>query len=786
MNNIRIILDWQTMEIDAVERIIQISVGELARFQNGVHDYVSDGLEWRAELGRKWHDTINEETKKEDPLAQFEVTIKQNVFIHNWNFQITGRIDQIVSGNQRRKKLIEIKSVSHPLPEKEEYLKEKYPHYFAQVAIYKYLAERDSKLSALGFSAEIHFVDINSGIHQNVSLDEDAEDIFKQQTNALLPFLNDRLNAKIRLNDIVLVSPFPELRDGQADLLIKLEKASLDGSHILLQAPTGFGKTGIVLHHAFTHMKKGFYERLIYLTSKSTGQIQTLKQLNKTGVLRNIQMRNRNELSINSDSHQCSLDTKCDESFNKRMDVTGLDPEFLFESGNFSTEEAKEKGIEFGLCPYALTKWALQFAEIWIGDTNYLFAPNSRNVFWETYGFNPQKTLVIIDEAHNLPERTADALSFQLSSKSWEYIIENTLLSEGKMTLYNIGSEILAFLKKLKEKELLSATDTYLFLDLMDDFSSELKETHIDSDSINRNEINKLYEIPQIAEKLKNDKENYLLWSPQKEHLTISCLDPSDWISNCLKPFASSIHMSATLEPFDYYQEKIGFPKSELSYAKGFAPWRSDAYTVAFDQRVDTRYKERANYYLITAETILKTFQYSKKPIVVFFPSYQYAQDVKTYLNEIDSFLPVITQEKKISLDEQKAFIEESVSTHCILFLILGSSFTEGIDTLGGKIESAIVVSPALPQINLLSETKMNQALQYNTNNAFQKTYIIPAFQKIHQALGRLARAPGQKAKILLHCRRFLSPQYKNLLAEEYNSGTIIKNSNDLESWLST
>ena len=786
MNNIRIILDWQTMEIDAVERTIQISVGELARFQNGVHDYVSGGLEWRAELGRKWHDTINEETKKEDPLAQFEVTIKQNVFIHNWNFQITGRIDQIVSGNQRRKKLIEIKSVSHPLPEKEEYLKEKYPHYFAQVAIYKYLAERDSKLSALGFSAEIHFVDINSGIHQNVSLDEDAEDIFKQQTNALLPFLNDRLNAKIRLNDIALVSPFPELRDGQADLLIKLEKASLDGSHILLQAPTGFGKTGIVLHHAFTHMKKGFYERLIYLTSKSTGQIQTLKQLNKTGVLRNIQMRNRNELSINSDSHQCSLDTKCDESFNKRMDVTGLDPEFLFESGNFSTEEAKEKGIKFGLCPYALTKWALQFAEIWIGDTNYLFAPNSRNVFWETYGFNPRKTLVIIDEAHNLPERTADALSFQLSSKSWEYIIENTLLSEGKMTLYNIGSEILAFLKKLKEKELLSATDTYLFLDLMDDFSSELKETHIDSDSINRNEINKLYEIPQIAEKLKNDKENYLLWSPQKEHLTISCLDPSDWISNCLKPFASSIHMSATLEPFDYYQEKIGLPKSELSYAKGFAPWRSDAYTVAFDQRVDTRYKERANYYLITAETILKTFQYSKKPIVVFFPSYQYAQDVKTYLNEIDSFLPVITQEKKISLDEQKAFIEESVSTHCILFLILGSSFTEGIDTLGGKIESAIVVSPALPQINLLSETKMNQALQYNTNNAFQKTYIIPAFQKIHQALGRLARAPGQKAKILLHCRRFLSPQYKNLLAEEYNSGTIIKNSNDLESWLST
>ena len=533
-------------------------------------------------------------------------------------------------------------------------------------------------------------------------------------------------------------------------------------------------------------MKKGFYERLIYLTSKSTGQIQTLKQLNKTGILRNIQMRNRNELSIISDSHQCTLDTKCDESFNKRVQVSGLDPELLFENSHFSTDNAKEKGIELGLCPYALTKWALQFAEIWIGDTNYLFSPNSRNVFWDTYGFNPKKTLVIIDEAHNLPDRTADALSFELLSDSWEYCIENTLNAEGKIPLYKIGLEILSFLKKLKEKEILSETNTYLLLDLLEDFSSELKETHIDSDSINRNNINKLYEIPQIIEKLKNDKENYLLWIPTNGHLSISCLDPSAWIANCLKPFASSIHMSATLEPFDFYQEKIGLEKSDLSLAKGFAPWRAKAYTVAIDQRIDTRYKEREKHYLTTAETIQKVFLISKKPIVVFFPSYQYAQDVETYLNEIDPLLPVIIQEKRVSLNEQKDFIEESVSKHCILFLILGSSFTEGIDTLGGKIESAIVVSPALPQINLLSETKMNQTMEINSVNAFQKTYIIPAFQKIHQALGRLARAPGQKAKILLHCKRFSSPQYKILLAEEYQTNTIIRNKNELEIWLNT
>ena len=76
-----------------------------------------------------------------------------------------------------------------------------------------------------------------------------------------LHFLNDRLNARIRLNDIALVAPFPELRDGQAELLATLSKATLKSPHILVQAPTGFGKTGIVLHHAFSHMKQGHFEQ---------------------------------------------------------------------------------------------------------------------------------------------------------------------------------------------------------------------------------------------------------------------------------------------------------------------------------------------------------------------------------------------------------------------------------------------------------------------------------------------------------------------------------------------
>jgi Rad3-related DNA helicase len=54
----------------------------------------------------------------------------------------------------------------------------------------------------------------------------------------------------------------------------------------------------------------------------------------------------------------------------------------------------------------------------------------------------------------------------------------------------------------------------------------------------------------------------------------------------------------------------------------------------------------------------------------------------------------------------------------------------------------------------------------------------------VNQALGRLLRAPGQKAKVLLHCRRFADPEYAKLLAPDYREGRLIENDADLDEWL--
>ena len=56
--------------------------------------------------------------------------------------------------------------------------------------------------------------------------------------------------------------------------------------------------------------------------------------------------------------------------------------------------------------------------------------------------------------------------------------------------------------------------------------------------------------------------------------------------------------------------------------------------------------------------------------------------------------------------------------------------------------------------------------------------------QKVNQALGRLVRAPGQRARVLLHCQRFAEPSYARLLAPEYQSARRILEDGDLGAWL--
>ena len=229
--------------------------------------------------------------------------------------------------------------------------------------------------------------------------------------------------------------------------------------------------------------------------------------------------------------------------------------------------------------------------------------------------------------------------------------------------------------------------------------------------------------------------------------------------------------------------------KPDLPQAGAFAavaahtPWRDGAYDVAVDARVDTTFHHRSRHYATTAATVAALQAAANGPVAVFFPSYAYADAIAREFERATA-LRVALQPKLSDLAAQTAWIEQSLAFTDALFLVLGSSFAESIDALGGRVTHAMVVGPALPEVNAIQRARLAEFSGLGRAEAFRRVYQIPGMTKVNQALGRLVRAPGQRARVILHCRRFLEPAYASLLAHDYQFGANVLTDADLAAWL--
>jgi Rad3-related DNA helicase len=207
---------------------------------------------------------------------------------------------------------------------------------------------------------------------------------------------------------------------------------------------------------------------------------------------------------------------------------------------------------------------------------------------------------------------------------------------------------------------------------------------------------------------------------------------------------------------------------------------------VAYDLRADTRFQFRQRSMPQTAQTVIE-FHRGLGPgekLAVFFSSFAYAEAVLKLVAAIPDSPSAALQPRKGDLTSQAAWVEKSLLAVDILFLVLGSGFAEGVDLLGGRVHAAMVVGPALPEVNPVQRARLATLSTVSREHAVERVYRVPGMQKVNQALGRLVRAPGQKARILLHCVRFGESEFSRLLAPEYQDGTTLTTNQEFESWL--
>ncbi|MDG6939104.1 MAG: ATP-dependent DNA helicase [Nitrososphaerota archaeon] len=230
--------------------------------------------------------------------------------------------------------------------------------------------------------------------------------------------------------------------------------------------------------------------------------------------------------------------------------------------------------------------------------------------------------------------------------------------------------------------------------------------------------------------------------------LTVSPLDPMDMVRPA--GFRSRVYLSATIS-------LVGFSHRDATTVVMNADPLDRKCLTLVDTHVSTAYSKRSEQmYRRIASGISNFLSVTGGRKAVFFPSYAVMTAVGGSLGELHRGR-MMTETPRMRAAEQagllRAFVSESSS---VLLGVMGGKFAEGEDFESGSVAAAVVVGLPLPPPTLELRTRLSfVSSRRGRAAAYEELVLGPAAARIVQAAGRVFRREGQEGTVLLMDERF-------------------------------
>lgn len=713
-----------------------------------------------------------------------EVTVKHIVKNDNITLEVNGRIDGVINSDGEIT-IDEIKTVTCDM----KYIDENYNIlHFAQAKCYAFIYASDNEISDIKVQLTYFNLDTKEIVRflKSYSLEELEEyfnDIAEKYMNVLLymsHWIKDR-NEKIEDTDF----PFSVFRCGQRKMAVSVYKTIEEGKRIFIEAPTGIGKTAGAIFPAFKAMGRGYTSKIFYLTARNTGRSIAegfINIMQNNGMkIRYIVLSAKEKICIN-DKVSCNPD---DCIYAKgHFDRINAALSKISECERLNSDSIKDYAREFKVCPFELSLDLCNISDVIICDYNYAFDPRVylKRFFTEEGG----DYTFLIDEAHNMIDRSRDMYSSSLSKKN---VLElRKELKNSAPLIYKSLGKINSEMNKLKKeipegkyyitkdkpKDFIKCVSDFSFCcekwlaeNFKNNFNEEIKEELLSAyfDALAFVNISELFNYNYIFYAEKNvDDYIYKLF----------CVNPSELLDAALKKARCAVFFSATLSPMNYYMYMLS---GKDSYKMSIeSPFPKENQCVIVQNKISTKYNDRNESMNDVVDSIGENIRAKKGNYLVFFPSYKYMQlvyEAFLYANEAiinSKELKVIIQKTQMNDAERSMFLDnfnEDRAHTLIGFVLMGGIFGEGIDLVGDKLCGAIIVGVGLPQ--MCSERDIiSSYFSESLKKGFEFAYLYPGMNKVMQAAGRVIRTERDKGSVLLIDTRFDYDMYKKLFPKNW------------------
>ena len=585
---------------------------------------------------------------------------------------------------------------------------------------------------------------------------------------------------------------YESFRPNQKELALCIYDNCVDGRTLLTEAMSGFGKTAAVLS-GVTSAARERGSRVVY-TCRTKRQI--LRVVEEISLLQ--KKRRLTAAALFSKADYCLLKKRSSKpipqesfgwycgfnvsnnlcSYFLNVSLLGSDLDRMVDRACQALPNHTELLTEserIHVCPYELIRLVMAQAEVIVVPYNYVFDPKARPTLFDRSSIEPSKTILVVDEAHNIRDFLKGVQSTAISldefagaaSEADDLLMDRTasslrqLLEDARATVDGAPDwyvDRAAFITRL------SRGRGEVWLQNLAFELTACSEAAWHSVAYGRRLPRLILKVGEFLNKVISAPRETML-TKWEDSLGLVSTNPVDGFHAFLEQFDSSVLVSATINPSEIFLRSLGLsaPSTNMFIVRA-APLVT--VRTVIDTGVTTRYKSRTpEMYSKIAAKIVNIVTSVTNGVGVFAPSYSVLGPIHEQVSKVLSDRRIILERRGLSNQEASDLMDSfRLGSRSVLFAVQGGRFSEGEDFRGNLMDATVVVGLSLPPPSPQLYAEYAFLKRRGEKDSYLMLSLLPALRKAFQAAGRHLRSPGKKGFVFLLDRRFDSAIVKELM----------------------